>query len=116
MKGGKGCWVERKWEKQGKGGKGYGYKGKGKGGKGNYYNYRSSGKGVGKGLNNMSDDWYNAWGAEEVYDYTGGWWGQDGDQLERGGCDGQLGNGATDERKEPESKRRNTIRERFRRR
>ena len=46
-------------------------------------------------------------GAEEVYDYTGDWWGQGGDQLdycgnlimllERGGCDGKTGNGATDD-------------------
>ena len=35
--------------------------GGGKGDKGGgYFNYRSPGKGVGKGFNYMSDGWYNA--------------------------------------------------------
>ena len=56
-------------------------KGKGKSCKNNYYNYRYLGKGVGKGLNNMSDDWYNAWGSDEAYDYySGDWWDQEYDQ------------------------------------
>ena len=89
--------------KKGKGGKGQGYKGKGKNNKGGYYynNYRSPGKGVGKGLNNMSEDWFNAWGSEEPYEYyPGDWWDQYGEQqfgycgnlsmlLERGGRTGR---------------------------
>ena len=57
--------------KQGKGGKG---KDKGKWGKGYNYKYRSPGKGVGKGLNQLQDDWYSVWGAEydNEYDYYGG--------------------------------------------
>ena len=83
--------------------KGYGNKGKGKNNTGGYYysNYRSFGKGVGKGLNNMSEDWFNVWGSEEHYDYfPSEWWEQDGEQqrgycgnlailLERGGHSGE---------------------------
>ena len=29
---------------------------------GGYYNYMSSGMGVGKGRNYMNEDWYNVWG------------------------------------------------------
>ena len=40
--------------------------------------YRSPGKGVGKGLNQLDDDWYNVWGGESVndhnYDCHGGGW------------------------------------------
>ena len=86
--------------KKGKGGKGYGNKGKGKGGKsGGYYNYnyRSPGKSAGKGLNYMSDDWFNAWGDEGSNDnYQDDWYYVYGEQdfgylgnvammLERGG-------------------------------
>ena len=81
LKGGKGgAWKGN--GKKGKGGEGYGYKGKGQNNKGNYYNgYRSPGKGVGKGFNNMSDDWYNAWGPEGSYDYyICDWSDQDGEQ------------------------------------
>ena len=95
--------------KRGKGGKGYGYKGKGKGDNGSYYNdYRSPGKGVGKGLNHMPDEWYDAWGNEEDYDYyySNDWYGQGGEQglgyignvamlLERGGARTRQTNMAT---------------------
>ena len=68
--------------KKGKGGKGYGFKGKGQGNNGGgYYNYRSPGKGVEKGLNYMNDDWDNAWGTEEANNYySDGWYGDYGDQ------------------------------------
>ena len=54
---------------KGKFGKGRGKgNGKGKWGKGCSYNcnnnYRAPGKGVGKGLNQLDEDWYNAWGSD----------------------------------------------------
>ena len=59
-----------------KGGKGKGKKGKGGKGKGNSgwgkgygQQYRSPGKGVGKGFNQVDLDWYNAWGSEYSNDY-----------------------------------------------
>ena len=60
LKGGKGK------GKTGKGGKGTGKHGWGKG---NGYQYRSLGKGVGKGLNQVDADWYSAWGSEYNGDY-----------------------------------------------
>ena len=93
--------VEGQW-REWSGGKGYGYNGEGKTCKsGYYYNYRSPGKGVGKGLNNMPEDWYNVGGSEECYDYySGDWRDQGGEQQlghfgilammsERGGCAGE---------------------------
>ena len=56
--------------KKGKGNKGYGYKGKDTGNNGGYYynNYRSPGKGVGKGSNYMTEAWHNARESEETLD------------------------------------------------
>ena len=99
---------------KGKGGKGKGKNGKGKGkgwkgkwGKGYNYNvgYRSPGKGVGKGRNELSDDWFNVWGSngwgdhEGEYDYNEDYW---------YGYGGELGNVAMmlerKERKDTEEK------------
>ena len=52
--------------KHGKGGKG---QGKGTWGKRYNYQYRSPGKGLRKGLNQLQDDWYSAWGTEFAGDY-----------------------------------------------
>ena len=67
LKGGKGKGGKRK----GKGGKGKGKGGNGAWGKNHCHNYsyRSPGKGVGKGFNELNDDWYNAWGDENWNDY-----------------------------------------------
>ena len=80
------------------GGKGegkYGKCGKGKGNEkgkwSNGYNqqYRYRGKGVGKGFNELSDDWYNVRGNENANDYDNNYhW--DGDQWDNYG--GSLGN------------------------
>ena len=80
LKGGK---IGKGKGKKGKGNKGYWAKGQGQGNKGGYnggyYNsYRSPGKGIGKGFNYMDDDWFDAWGFENYYDYySGDWHGQD---------------------------------------
>ena len=90
--------------KHGKGWKGGKGKGKGKWGKGynNNYNYRYPGKGVGKGLNELNDEWFNAWGDDSYgdydYDYNygdnwsnyGGSLGNVTMMLERGGTDEQI--------------------------
>ena len=68
--------------KTGKGGKGYGYKREGNWNKGGgYHNYRPPGKGVGKGLNYMSEGWCSAWGPEVANNYySDDWYGEYGDQ------------------------------------
>ena len=77
---GKGALAALKGGKQG-GGKGRGRfgkgRGKGKGGKGrwskgyNYnYKYMSPGKGMGKGINQLDDDWYNAWWSDYTHDHN----------------------------------------------
>ena len=71
--------MERAKEKVEKasGGKGYNYN----------YGYRPPGKGVGKGLNELSDDWYNAWGNngwgdyEDEYDYSEDHWNSYGGEI-----------------------------------
>ena len=57
---------------KGKGKKGKNGKGKGKNGwgKGFGYQYRAPGKGVGKGFNQVDNDWYSAWGTEYADDYN----------------------------------------------
>ena len=63
-----------------KGNKGYWATGQGEGNKGgyNYNSYGSPGKGLGKGFIYMDDDWFDAWGSDNYYEYySGDWYGQD---------------------------------------
>lgn len=54
--------------KYGKSGNGKG-KGNDKRGKGYGCQYGSPGKGVGNGVNQLADDWYDAWGCEQANGY-----------------------------------------------